>query len=142
MARTERSSAVRAPDLPQEQDERDLAAAASDADLQAHHRFLMCLDQTRRAQMKLAQDWTESLLVTGRMLASCPDPQRWLKAPSELWTAACTHTLAAQGTHLAAWSEFQSAVLDEVRANLGIAGRLVWPGMHGARVDDRSASPA
>ena len=127
MARTVRSNSHRKAAGEEVEDARDLAAAAEDADLQAHHRLLLCLEQTRRAQTTLAQDWMEELLSTSRTLASSNDPQRWLLAPAGLLGSAWTHYLAAQGSTLAAWSEFQYAVLDEMRTSMDEAKVCVWP---------------
>jgi hypothetical protein len=69
----------------------------------------------------------EELLSTSRTLASSNDPQRWLLAPAGLLGSAWTHYLAAQGSTLAAWSEFQYAVLDEMRTSMDVAKVCVWP---------------
>lgn len=108
----------------------DAAAAAVDADVQAHHQLLLCLDQTRRAHEKMVHDWMRGMLDTARTLASSTDQRQWLQAPAALAWAVCASALSAQGTTLAAWSEYQRSVLDQARASSGLANGCGWPDAH------------
>lgn len=105
----------------------DAAAAAVDADVQAHHQLLLCLDQTRRAHEKMVNDWMRDGLDTARTLASSTDQRQWWQAPAALAWAMCSSALSAQGTALAAWSEYQRSVLDQVRASSDFATGTGWP---------------
>ena len=108
----------------------DAAAAAVDADVQTHHRLLLCLEQTRRAQEKMVHDWMRDGLANARTLASSTDQrQRW-QAQSVLAWAMCASALSAQATALAAWSEYQRSVLEQARASNGFANSLGWPSAH------------
>jgi hypothetical protein len=108
----------------------DAAAAAVDAEVQAHHQLLLCLDQTRRAQEKMVHDWMRGMLDTARTLASSTDQRQWLQAPAALAWAMCSSALSAQGTTLAAWSEYQRSVLDQMRADSDFANGRGWPYAH------------
>lgn len=124
----------------------DAAAAAVDADVQTHHRLLLCLEQTRRAQEKMVHDWMRDGLATARTLASSTDQLQWLQAPAALTWALYASALSAQGTALAAWSEYQRSVLDQMRASSEFANGRGWPYAHmtsaGAQSDaDTAAEP-
>jgi hypothetical protein len=115
-------ASTRPPDV-----KHDAAAAAVDANVQAHHQLLMCLDQTRRAHEKMLHDWMWGMLDTAHTLGSSTDKRQWLQAPAALAWAMCSSALAAQGTALAAWSEFQRSALDQVCADSDFAADTGWP---------------
>lgn len=108
------------------QDARDAATAAVDADVQTHHRLLLCLEQSRRAQNQMVHDWMRDILGTVRTLTSSTDQGQWLQASAALGWALWASALSAHGTTLAAWSEYQRSVLDQARAN-GDGSLHSWP---------------
>lgn len=108
------------------QDARDAATAAVDADVQTHHRLLLCLEQSRRAQNQMVHDWMRDILGAARSLASGPERGQWLQASVALGWALWASALSAQGTTLAAWSEYQRSVLDQARAS-GDGSLHSWP---------------
>lgn len=108
----------------------DAAAAAVDADVQTHHRLLLCLEQTRRAQEKMVHDWMRDGLASARALASSTDHRPRWQAPAVLAWAMCASAFSAQATVLAAWSEYQRSVLEQARASNTIASGLGWFSAH------------
>lgn len=99
------------------EDVSDAATAAVDAEVQTHHHWLLCLEQSRRAQLQMVHDCMRDMLGTARTLSSSPDRGQWLQASVALGWALCASGLSAQATMLAAWSEFQRSVFDQARAS-------------------------
>jgi hypothetical protein len=81
------------------------------------------LKKMEQAHVKMARDWGQDLLTTSRMLASGIDARNWLQAPATLAGTGLRHLLTAQAATLSAWSDMQSAALEQVRASLDLAQR-------------------
>lgn len=105
----------------------DAAAAAVDAEVQTHHRLLLCLEQSRRAQLQMVHDCMRDMLGTARTLSTSTDQVQWLQASTALAWGLCARGLSAQATMSAAWSEFQRSVLDQARTSGEVAQAGNWP---------------
>lgn len=101
----------------------ELAVAAESADLQVHHLWLRCLEQTRRAQARLAREFTEDMFDAARKLVLSHEPKERLDTQAE-WVRKCmAHGAQAQSDALAAWADLQSAWSKDLQAN---ARMLPW----------------
>jgi len=111
----------------QAEDTQELAAAAEAADLQTHHLWLHCIEQTRRAQFKMTHELTEDLIDAGRKLAQSKDPREWLEVQGGMVKKILTHALCAQTDAMGAWAEMQSAFSNDLCANARTAMLGWWP---------------
>ena len=96
------------------------STAPASSPLQGLQGLLSGLEKMEHAHVKMALDWGDDLLITSRMLASGIDARNWLQAPATLAGTGLRHLLTAQAATLGAWSEMQSAALEQVRASLGV----------------------
>ena len=101
----------------------ELAVAAESADLQVHHLWLRCLEQTRRAQARLAREFTEDMFDTARKLVLSHEPKERLDTQAEWMRKCVAHGAQAQSDALAAWADLQSAWSKDLQAN---ARMLPW----------------
>lgn len=125
MARTPTPAAAQSTDKhDQALDEtRELAIAAESADLQTHHLWLHCVEQTRRAQTRLAREFAEDMLDAGRRLAASRGPTEWFSTQADCVRKCLAHGVQAHTDALAAWSDLHAALAKDLQAN---ARTLPW----------------
>lgn len=120
-------------------DARDTATAEVDAQVQTHHRMLLFLEQSRRAQERMVHDWMQDLLATARTLAFNVDQGQWLHASAALGWALWSNALSAHWATSAALSEYQRSLVDQARASRDVMIGGTWPYERKAQT---STSPA
>lgn len=108
-------------------DDTDAVAAAVDAEVQTHHRILLCLEQSRRALNQMVHDCVRVMGGTAQTLMHSTDQAQWIQSSAALGWGLCSSAQAAQATMLAAWSELQQSFLDQARASGEVAQVCDWP---------------
>lgn len=118
---------------PAQEDNQERAAAAESADLQTHHLWLYCLEQSRRAQARMTREFAEDMAEASRKLVASRELRDWLNAQAEFFSKSVAHGFAAHRDALTAWADLQAAVSKDLRAN---ASALPWTWAPGSTADE------